>query len=96
MEIISNYHLYRQQHSDWHITEVSPTDVNIEQAKDCFINWLLVSAEIFEGQNRAVLSSGSLFLNVEWYKKLWWDIDIATDVQTFINIPWMKQIEPQY
>lgn len=68
-------------------TGESPETITKEQAKECFFNWLDVAAQLMEWQSqRAVLSSWSLFLNNPAYMKLWWDIDLATDVETFKNI----------
>ncbi len=62
-------------------------NITIEQAEKCFFNWLDVLAQLMEWQSeRAVLSSWSLFLNNPDYKKLWWDVDIATDVDSFYNV----------
>jgi len=64
-----------------------PENITKEQAKECFFNWLDVTAQLMEWQpERAVLSSWSLFLNNPDYMKLWWDIDVATDVGTFRNV----------
>lgn len=66
-------------------------DVSLEQAKECFFHWLDVTAELMDWQQqRSVLSSWSLFLNNPDFMKLWWDIDVATDAQTFRNVALIK------
>jgi len=68
-------------------THKPPENITKEQAKECFFNWLDITAQLMEWQTqRSVLSSWSLFLNNPEFMKLWWDIDVATDVQTFRNV----------
>lgn len=67
-------------------------EITTQQAKECFFNGLDVTAQLMEWQSQwAVLSSWSLFLNNPEFMKLWWDIDVATDVQTFRNVALEKQ-----
>ena len=87
----------RQKYSykNWKLTEdpngcyikLNEWDITPEEWRECFLRGLKISSELMNWQkNRAVLSSWSLFLNIESYGKLWWDIDIATDVTAFNNV----------
>lgn len=68
-------------------THKSPENITKEQAKECFFNWLDITAQLMEWQtNRSVLSSWSLFLNSPEFMKLGWDIDVATDEEVFRNV----------
>lgn len=67
-------------------------EITPQQAKECFFNWLDITSQLMEWQTQwSVLSSWSLFLNNPEFMKLWWDIDVATDVQTFRNVALEKQ-----
>ena len=71
--------------------EPPENDIPLEQAKECFFHWLDITAELMDWQQqRSVLSSWSLFLNNPDFMKLWWDIDVATDAQTFRNVALIK------
>ena len=72
----------------WELIEASLSN---EEATACFKNGLTTTWKLFEWyENRCILSSWSLFLNNPEYRKLWGDIDVATDVQTFEAIALQK------
>jgi len=77
---------YTKQGQDGQIQSLETSDITVEQAKECFTHGIDVTAELMENQNRALLSSGALFFNIANYGKLGWDIDVATDVDSFMNI----------
>ena len=77
---------YTRQDETWNIIELDPSQVTIEQAENCFMHWLDVTTQLMQNQNRWLLSSGALFFNNQNYNKLGWDIDVATDVESFLNI----------
>jgi hypothetical protein len=82
---------YKKVDNNGEYQPVQGDAITMQQAQDCFMHGIDVSAELMEWQNRAILSSGSLFLNVPGYKKLGGDIDIATDIKSFTALalePW--------